>query len=140
MDCCDYVFKIPFDCETNYCELEVKNYTYAVDHKLEKFFAKSFYLTSYCALPCYCMEKVDVDEYFVERSLRNYYYSEDGYEYGAFKEDEAMVEDLFRTMYSNAVVDTLYDFLSEYKINDIHCSNVGVNKKGEMVIIDYSGF
>lgn len=152
----DWVMKIPFNfavCKTKYryddfCRIEAKNYSRAIEEDLERFFAPMYFLGDYgfedgcCDFSCpiYIMEKIEVDEDVnSDYAASNYEGDEDDYDdYDFSGEDGAMI-----CLESSWAIDetiNLWDFLCKYHINDVHVGNIGFNKDGRYIICDYSGY
>lgn len=149
----NYVLKLPFLYEKdeksniiNYCDIEAENYIKAKENGFDNFFAESYYLMTYNEIPCYCMKKVVTSRSFdfAADLIDNYILSgmskRDAYDSVRCLDDEEIVREIFICRYGIVMVDSLYDFMCDNNINDIHDNNVGYDENDNVIIIDYSGY
>lgn len=147
-----YVVKIPFASETNYCDIEVKNYMEICNkyNEYKKYFAECWHAADIGVfdrdgfernIPIYIMERADVDE--SEVSARSYSYincncnSDD--DYFLYLEEDEEVMNCFMESYNIEEGRNVFSIFEEIGINDIHKGNIGF-KNNYPVIIDYSGY
>lgn len=151
----DYVIKIPMleqNYGINYCEKEREVYDEALQFGFEDFFAECIWLGIYCGVPIYLMKKMEINN----KELQNRFL--DGYKksckrnkvkYDITKantiynwgcqDNYLLVENLLETLDKEKLL-SLIDFLMENQVNDLTEANIGFNKNGKIVFIDYSGF
>ena len=162
----NYVVKIPYRRNIDYCAIEFENYNRAVREGLSKYFAEMEYVSELVIVsgetleectamnfPVYIMERVYVDG--VEASDRSYnYFREKIYSHENADEDDITdeyweaidseefteSEFCFKAAYSEEICDKLSTFLYKNNINDIHTQNIGFRDWDRPVFIDYSGY
>lgn len=132
------------DC-SNYCELEEYLYGFAVDRGVEEMFAKTeffgwakhnrpVYISEKCT-PYYYGEKTPTEN---SRSLVKE--KRDNHTPGSARMGSDITA-LFIDDYGIEKASKLFQFLSDYGIEDLHGGNVMISEKtGKIVISDYSGF
>jgi len=131
-----------FECE-DYCDVEAYLYDMAVEYGVEKFFAKTVWAGKTNTIPVYKSERVF--EFYYSDELRKA--SKDSYDkvkennlngkyYPISREWVAKAFDY----YTEAEIDSLFNFIADMGINDLHDDNLGFRKDGSPVILDYSGF
>lgn len=141
----NYVIKFSLG-SFDYCEREYKNYWAAVDNHLEEYFPYTVFLGDLNGLKLYIQEKAICDSETISSIWYNkiyegYWSEEDAKEAAQSGEIWNMIDDLddyerVEYVYDD---DKLWEFLDEYRINDLHEGNFGY--VGErLVIIDFSGF
>lgn len=150
----DYVYKIPrLDEEYDYCRKEVEVYEAACRDGFEQFVAPTSFIGTYSfetdgygtyELPIYMMEKCkcyeegEIDELWEYSSqATSPDYSEDSDELLSGTE---LVDDVFRNLYGDEGRRFMDWFYGTMDLNDLHDGNVGWNKMGRLVAIDYSGY
>ena len=141
----DYVIKFSTG-RFDYCEREYKNYWAAVYNHLEEYFPYTIFLGDLNGLKLYIQEKAVCDSQAVsdiwyERVYNGYWSEENAKEAAESGEIWAVIDELDDYERVGYIYDDdkLWDFLDEYRINDLHEGNFGY--VGErLVIIDFSGF
>lgn len=142
---CDYVYKINFKKEADYCKREAENYELARECGIEDMFAECVYVLTYEGRDIYAMEFADVDDnqtcsdlrekmesvsHLSEEEIDDILYNIDGCD---------VVGELLNYYYSLSMVRRFNELCYYNQINDIHDSNVGyINNR--LVIIDYAGY
>ncbi len=157
LDGCSYVYENAFlrDGETrledtsDYCRIEAKEYRRACDAGIGSMFAGTWKLCDIDDMPIYISEKV-VKTFDEIESIEEIGIESHEWEWIKCKCKEHDI-DINRFSY-NAVIDALiqkYDinkviefnnFLHADGIMDLHTGNIGVDKNGDIKIIDYPGF
>lgn len=148
----DYVIKIPFTSDWNYDCPQEESFVYddAIKNHLEKFFAPCYFLYKYAESYIYIMEKVYMDSQVVMRSgIREFRKSNSEFDKDDIDIEEylscrcadnpVLVRYCFKEFYNDDEIDRLIGFIESNYINDLHESNMGFNKEGKLVLIDYSG-
>lgn len=151
------VIKIPINGEygngTDYCKYEKENYSYAVQHGLDRYFApcKSSFTYHFNPMdyddcdysliidvPVYIMDYAEVDVRMNEEyeSQSDLYNTSEDVEYTS---DDLDIIRIFSNFYTDEEIEEFIFFLKEYNINDIHDANIGMIN-GLPVLIDYSGY
>lgn len=126
----------------DYCHTDVEIYNLAKEKNIEKYFAE-IKLLGYCDKhPIYIQEKCKI---FTEKELNSIEtekikrlkekLNSSSAEYSS---SAWLLE--FSNRYGENELKKLTNFLDSFDISDLHKDNLGYNKKGEMVLIDYSGF
>jgi hypothetical protein len=145
-----------FNNEENLCEVEANIYKLAKESGLEKFFAEEEKLMTYHGVPVYIQEKVQAycdtpdcgDDYDMNLSEqidkllhKNYdFIDEDSSEIiDQFTQNVFFVERLYEEVGEGLFI-SFFDFLINNNINDLHSGNIGYGAKGELKLMDYSGF
>lgn len=154
------------DCENksrDYCKIEARNYRIAVKENCAEYFAPSFFLFVYGTFPIYVMEKVDCDCDEISSQAyecaREEFLSEQGYEEDGNDDDEGRKEAIYAfedsyydlrgldqlvpllvENYGGYVTHQIEMFCYQHNINDLHCGNWGYNSRGNLVMVDYSGY
>lgn len=142
---CDYVYKINFKKEADYCKREAENYELARECGIEDMFAECAYVLTYEGRDIYAMEFADVDDnqtcsdlrekmesvsHLSEEEIDDILYDIDGCD---------VVGELLNYYYSLNMIRRFNELCYHNQINDIHDSNVGyINNR--LVIIDYAGY
>ena len=145
----NYVLKIPFNRNTDFCYIEMSNYIYVSNHyeEYKKYFAECWLAdelfiqkgSEVRELPLYIMQRADTDEGLV-MTLSNDYWSSKNLSNRTIELDESTeVMDCFCEVYGEEEIQKLQEILEEVYADDIHSRNVGFIK-GLPVLIDYSGF
>ena len=156
----DWVIKVGFvdyneDTKINtvdFCAIEAGNYKDAVEEGLGDFFAASYELCKVTPesfdfdgdVTFYIQERAEPDEDKTSSTCEVYMnskcsndeeedYCDDYIEY----DDYDRIESLFG---EDKRFFDLYDFINDWKINDLHSGNFGYTKDGRVKIIDYSGY
>ena len=144
-----YFFKnVPVSGGWDYCKYEEKLYSIAQKRGCESCFAKTFFIgflkNKY---PIYLSKKVVCDEdsissiqsenkeklYTIKKMAKDnkvYFESKNG-------------PDIFEKMmgqYGKKTMESLIKFIHEYRIQDLHEGNFGIDNDGRIKIIDYSGY
>ena len=127
----------------NYCEAESIIYSKAVDWNLDKIFAATYYICSIGDIPIYvsefvydphvpeiCSSDVPVDVLVNSKNYSKY----SNYTIG--------VDSFFVIIpqYGEDFCCDLIDFISYFKVGDLHDHNMGVMKDGTFKIFDYSDY
>lgn len=138
-----------FDCHSNFCELEARNFEAAEQRGLDKYFAAEYEVGTINDIKVFMQEYVEMNEDLICNSCFDYVkegYDEDDFEThddyinaiyseADYLEDEEKIKAL---MWDDC--DELIEFINDYHINDLHNGNWGINKNGKIVLVDYSGF
>ena len=131
----------------DYCgsEEEIYNHIKTNNPNLAKFFAAVFFLDSNRHnVPIYAAEKVDrtlCHARPVDTSDNSKNKAKDTCNtYGYIGGLSRYAMELFYDQYPEEDVNQLFDFIMENCIDDLHGANLGFNKDGKLVIIDYSSF
>lgn len=155
----NWVVKIPmaiysnfFNKTQNYCELEENNYRLAKQEELHFYFAETKHYADCFGISYYLQEKCDLVPFELETLIGSrvstsfvnsfrYDCSTDD-EYGSIDYDEMMscleADEVAHFVFQDEV---LTAFISKYKINDLHCRNIGKRKSnGQYCLIDFSGY
>ena len=145
-----------FNNEENLCEVEASIYKLAKESGLGEFFAEEEKLMTYHGVPVYIQERVQAycdtpdcgDDYDMHLSEpidkllhKNYdFIDEDSSEViDQFTQNVFFVERLYEEAGEGRFIHFL-DFLIINNINDLHSGNIGYGAKGELKLMDYSGF
>lgn len=144
-DDCDYVYKVNFKKEVDYCKKEAENYEAARECGIEDMFAECAYVLTYEGRDIYAMEFAEVNDeqtcsdlrekmenssHFTKEEIDNILYDLNGCD---------VVSELLNYYYSLSMIKR-FDWLCRRNyINDIHDSNVGYIGD-RLVIIDYAGY
>ena len=146
----DWVVKFPlgvspFSGRTviDYCAKEYDVYTKALENGLGSLFAPMYFLECYFGVDTYVMEKVEVDP---ERIYSEHFDSwasistvtEEQHRLNFFK-IHSMAITLF-DYHDESLIDKFICFCNNEGVSDLHNGNMGYNKDGDLVLIDYSGF
>lgn len=127
----------------DYCSIESIIYDQACKQNVQKAFAGTWFLCEINGINIYVSEKCDIGCNLYEGV--NYKVAKskactpdfDGYERYSLT-----CVDIYKMIvafgYSFAI--KLYRFIEEYNITDLHSGNLGLNDRGELCILDYSGF
>jgi hypothetical protein len=124
---------------TDFCAIEAKNYKDAIDEGLEEFFAASYELCRVTPpekykyeedIVFFIQEKAEPDDEKTSATCEKYTGSD-------CNDDFDRVESLFQ---GNEKLDSLFEFIDDWNINDLHSGNFGYTKEGKVKIIDYSGY
>lgn len=144
-DLCGWVIKVGYTKEVkkDYATYEYNVYCAAEEAGLAQYFPETIYLGECCGRAFYVQQEADCDEDRVTSDwcerLRDQY-DEEGTEYDAdilWREIDDMDSlDKAMLVFGNG---ELCDFLSEYRVNDLHEGNFGYIN-GCMVIIDMAGY
>lgn len=143
----DVVFKMGFkNFNCDYCEIEAENFLKAREAGLEKFFAKTEYLTTFKGIKVYVSERAEVSYDLLSSDLYSHL-KEEGYEdqeisqyISEIDESNEFFEQLLPYyVESSELIDNLIDFIESNDINDLHYGNIGY-LGDRIVLIDYSGF
>lgn len=136
-------FRLPRElAEKDYCAREYENYVAAEDAGLEYYFAATEYLCEREGIVFYLQEQVicdeEVDSDIYDKLQCRYEESDTPYDNeDLWNEIEEMnAYERVMLLYGN---ETLANFISERRINDLHCGNFGL-AGDHYVMIDFSGF
>lgn len=142
---CDYVYKINFRNEPDYCKKEAENYKKACEYGIEKMFAECAYVLTYEGRDIYAMEFADVDDDQACSDLREKmetvsHLSEEEIDDIMYDSDECdVVSELLNYYYDSNTLISFNELCYHNQINDIHDNNVGyINDR--LVMIDYAGY
>jgi hypothetical protein len=135
----------------NYCKVEEKLYKKAIENKVDKFFAGTYFFENIKIneeiYPIYISEKVEqnneilYDTYHSNREeckkMYRHYKANTKYEYWGVS-DEALV--LLSKKYREDEIWRLLEFISDFGITDLTNRNCGFTSDNRLVILDYSGY
>ena len=122
-----------------YCDIEARNFSDAVNHELEDFFAAIYELEEVCpsekydfngSVTFYIQEEATPDEEKTSDTTYDHTLSEDN-------DDFDRIESLFEGANN---LDELFYFINVHNINDLHSGNFGYTHNGDVKIIDYSRY
>ncbi len=131
------------DEEWNYCEAESVIYSKAVEWNLDKIFAATYYICSIVDIPIYVSEfvydphvpEISSNEVTVDVLVNSKNYSKySNYTIGVNSFS------LILPQYGEDFCCDLIDFISYFKIGDLHEHNMGITKDGTFKIFDYSDY
>lgn len=133
----------PIDESNNYCAGEAYITQQAIVRGFEDMIAVTYYLCNVGETPIYISEKVP-NSWWMNRRWKNKIYSlkiaRDIYNQ---RRDIMLAEEvvaMFVDVYGKKRTYDFIDFLSEYRVSDLHNNNIGFTKTMKIKLIDYSGF
>lgn len=136
--------------EDDFCRVEANNYAEAEARGLDRYFAAEYKVMTYHGMPVYAQERIDEIYYESERynkSVNDELWGEIETTINNLGATDEMcelvdngifVQDLYK--YSGADFEDLLNFITDFKITDLHDENVGYDEYGHPKLIDYSGF
>lgn len=136
---------------SDYCMTEADIYDKAIAASVEMFFAGTEYLCDIDRYPIYISQKAH-NEFICTDYLPDASMSDEIIKYGQaigistnglFDYDERLAKNFFHENELEYGIDKIYDLLDFFKdtnISDLHSDNVGRDRLGRMIILDYPGF
>lgn len=148
----DYVLKLDYDDDYRYCESEAEYYERAIEKEIADCFAEchkvSINIYGRTFTGC-IMEKCYCDSDKMSDRASEIQIKESGLSYDKFIEEidnmdrewvwgeeaaELIMIEEFGEKYRS-----VFDFMVENKINDVHCGNIGYDMHGKLKVTDYAG-
>ena len=145
-----------FNNNENLCEVEANIYELAKEKGLSDLFAAEEKLMIYHGIPVYLQEKVQIycdtpdcaDDYDLNLNeeindllIENYSCLDEDQDkvIEQFTQNIAFVERLYKEIGKERFIQLLNFLINNY-INDLHSGNIGYGEKGELKLMDYSGY
>lgn len=136
---------------SDYCMTEADIYDKAVNAGVEMFFAGTEYLCDINGYPIYVSQKAH-NEFICTDYLPDVSMNDEIIKYGQaigistsglFDYEERLARNFFHENELEYGIDKIYDLLDFFKdtyISDLHSDNIGRDRLGRMIILDYPGF
>ena len=133
------------DCDWNYCEVETQIYKIAKELNVQMMLAETDYLCDIFNHPVYIAERCDVVPNYRGRSNSSIKeYRDNAYEMNKITDRNSRItyDDYlcFIEGYGISAAWRIAEFISRFKIYDLHSNNFGYDRNGKIKIIDYSDF
>lgn len=135
--------------DSDYCAIEAELFNLADYYGVGSIFAKTEYAGEYKQIPFYISEKIESPNFYdydynyyrhasveTKKTAQNILRDSDCEDYNFNVTYLALIID----QYGKAMAEEFMYFITVFKVQDLHCGNVGWDSNNNFRIFDYSGF